>query len=115
MQHVRNDIILHLTNSYKIIFVKTNITPKIMINLKKKRGPRSNLPHWKKIIYSYITITNTNKKITCTRSHHMVKTDVLIGHEEIGYLHFIQKNIFHCIFIEKPCIFSKRVQLIMKV
>ena len=37
MQHVRNGLIIHLTNSLKIIFVKTNLTPKSMINLKKSR------------------------------------------------------------------------------
>ena len=46
---------------------------------------------------------------------HVVKIDILIGHEEIGYLHFIMKIFFHRIFIEKTRIFSKPVQLIMKV
>ena len=42
--------------------------------------------------------------------------DILTEHEEIGNLHFILKIIIHCIFIEKKsCIFSKLVQLIMKV
>ena len=46
---------------------------------------------------------------------HMVKIDILTGHEEKGNLHFILKIIFHCIFIEKPCSFSKLVQFILKV
>ena len=46
---------------------------------------------------------------------HVVKIDILIGHEEMGTLHFILKLIFNCIFIEKQCIFSKLVQLFMKV
>ena len=50
------------------------------------------------IIDLYVTIACTNKTFTCTRSHN---TRGLI--------------IFHCIFIEKPCILLKRVQLIMKV
>ena len=39
----------------------------------------------------------------------MVKIDILIGHEEKGDLHFILNSIFHCIFIEKPDVFSKLV------
>ena len=38
---------------------------------------------------------------------HVVEIDILTGHEEIGSLHFNLKIILHCIFIEKPCIFSK--------
>ena len=46
----------------------------------------------------------------------MVKIDSLTAHKEVGYLHFILKAIFHCIFIEKPCIFfPENVQIIMKV
>ena len=45
---------------------------------------------------------------------HVVKIDNLTDHEEIGNLHF-PEIIFHCIFIEKPRIISKCVQLIMKV
>ena len=46
---------------------------------------------------------------------HVVKIDILTGHEEMGNLNFILKIIFHCIFIEKPSIFSKLVQFILKV
>ena len=46
---------------------------------------------------------------------HVIKIKIHTGHEEIGNLHFILKIIFLCIFIKKPCIFSKLVQLIMKV
>ena len=54
MQHVRNGLIIFLTNSLKNIinFVKTNLTPKIVIN-SKNRGPRSKLPRWTKIIFIY--------------------------------------------------------------
>ena len=45
---------------------------------------------------------------------HLVKIDILTGHEEKGNLHFIVKIIFHCIFIEKPCIFLKLVRFILK-
>ena len=45
----------------------------------------------------------------------VVKIDILTGHEDIGNLHFDLKIIFNCIFFEKQCIFSKRVQLTMKV
>ena len=57
-----------------------------------------------KIIYSYVTITCTNKKITCTFSH-----------DTRGQNRYYHSPIFHCIFIEKPRSFSKLVQLIMKV
>ena len=70
-----------------MIFVKTNFTPKNMIIFLKNRGPRSKLPHWTKLIYSYVTITCTNKKITCMT--HVVKIDILTGYEENGILHFI--------------------------
>ena len=45
----------------------------------------------------------------------VVKIDILTGHEKKGNLHYILKIIFNAYFIEKPCIFSKLVQLIMKV
>ena len=45
---------------------------------------------------------------------HVVQTDILIGHEEMCNLHWIPK-IFSLHTIEKPCIFSKLVQLITKV
>ena len=40
---------------------------------------------------------------------HVVKIDILTGHEVKG--NFILKIIFHCIYIEKPCIFLKLVQI----
>ena len=46
---------------------------------------------------------------------HVVTFDILSGHKEKDKLHFILKIIFHCVFIEKHCIFSKLLQLIMKV
>ena len=55
---------------------------------------------------------------------HVVKIDMLTGHEEIDNLHFILKIIFRCIFIEnsaflntctinyeKYCILSKEILL----
>ena len=44
---------------------------------------------------------------------HVVKIDTLTGHKETGNLHFVLKIIFHCIFIGKPCIFSKPLQFIL--
>ena len=38
---------------------------------------------------------------------HVVKIDIVTGHWEKGNFHFILKIILHCIFIGKPCIFSK--------
>ena len=35
---------------------------------------------------------------------HMVKINILTGHDKIVNLPFILKIIFHCKFIEKPCI-----------
>ena len=59
-----------------------------------------------KIINSCVTITCTNKKITCY--DHIIqaisisiKIDILTGHGEIDILHFILNTSFHCIFIEK--------------
>ena len=46
---------------------------------------------------------------------HVIKIDILTGHEETGNLHFNLNIIFYCIFIEKPCILSKLVQFIAKV
>ena len=46
---------------------------------------------------------------------HVVKIDILTGHEEMGNLHLILKIIFHSIFIEKTCVFSNFVHLSMKV
>ena len=37
---------------------------------------------------------------------HVDKIDILTGHEEKGYLHFILKIIFHCIFIKKYAFFE---------
>ena len=86
-----------------------------MINF-KTRGPRSKLPHWTKIIYSYVTIMCTIRKLP-VHDHmtHVVKFDILSGDKEIDNLHFILKIIFHCIIIGKPCIFQKLLQFILKV
>ena len=71
-------------------------------------GPHSKTPLLTKIIYSYVTITGTNKKNICTgHIMHMVKVNFLTGHEETDSLHFNLKFIFHCIFIKKT--FSQKV------
>ena len=45
----------------------------------------------------------------------VIKIDILTGHVEMGNLHCDLKIIIHCIFIEKIYIFTKLVQLIVKV
>ena len=86
-----------------------------MIDFKKSRTAIE-IASLDKDNYSYVTITYTNKRITLYyHVEHVVNIDILSGNEEKGNLYFILKIIFHCIFIEKPCIFSKFVQLIMKV
>ena len=62
-----------------------------MINF-KNRGLRSKLSHWKKTMYSYVSITSLNKKITL----HVDMIDIQTGYEKIGNLHCILKTIFHC-------------------
>ena len=46
---------------------------------------------------------------------HVVKIDIISGHMEIGLFAFYSEHYFYCMFIEKPCIFSKLVQLTMGV
>ena len=46
---------------------------------------------------------------------HVVKIDILSGHGKMGDLHFNLKIIFHCMFIENACVFSKVVEFILKV
>ena len=46
---------------------------------------------------------------------HEVKIDILTGREEKSNMDIILKIDFHGMFIGIPCIFSKLVQLIMKV
>ena len=50
----------------------------------------------------------TNQPTNNDHDHmtHVVKFDILTGHKEVGNLHFIQKIIFHCIFVENLCTFS---------
>ena len=43
-----------------------------------------------------------------------VSKSSLTGPENIGNLHIILKVIFHCIFVEIPCVFSKFVRIIIK-
>ena len=42
---------------------------------------------------------------------HVIKIDIQTGHKETDSSHFDLKVIFHCIFIGKPCICLKPVQL----
>ena len=59
-----------------------------------------------------------NYLYTIDHMKHMVKINILTGHGEIDNLQFVLKIIFNCKFIKKKkttCIFSKLVQLIMKV
>ena len=69
-----------------IIFVKTNIYTLNYDRFKKdlkNRGSQSKLLHLIKIIYSYVTITCTNKKnYLYTITSHVVKIDILTGHGE---------------------------------
>ena len=83
----------------QILFVFIYLFIYLFVFVLKNRGPRSKLPHSTKII---------NKRKLPVHDHmtHVAKTDILTGHEEIGNLQFIVKIIFHCIFIENPCIFS---------
>ena len=68
------------------------------------------------MIYSYVTIHARIRKLPVyDHMTHVVKFDILSGHKEKDYLHFILKIIFHCIFIGKPCIFQKLLQCILKV
>ena len=87
-----------------------------MMSFKKNRGPRSKLPHWTKIIYSYVTIMCTMRKLPVNdHMTYVVKIDILTGHVAKGNLHFILKIIFSLHICQKTCIFSKLVHLIMKV
>ena len=82
----------------------------------RNRGPRSKLPYWTKIIIHTSQSRARIRKLPVQyQLKHVIKIDILSGHEEKGNLRFILKIIFYCIFIEKPCIFTKFVQLIMKV
>ena len=85
-----------------------------MINL-KSRGPQSKLTHWTKICIHTLQSCARIRKLPM-RDHmtHVVKIDILTGHEEKGNLHYILRIIFHCIFIKEPCIFSKLVQIYME-
>ena len=102
-------------------------------------GPRSKSPHWtKQFMHTSQSHARIRKIPVQAIMTHVVKIDILTGHEEIGYLHFNPQIIFHCIlryenekglcayilymhitpshsqtsiFIEKKaCIFSKLIQ-----
>ena len=68
IQYFQNDIIIHLSNSIRIIFVKTNFTPKEIIDFTKSQTAIE-IALLDKDNYSYVAITCTNKKITCTLSY----------------------------------------------
>ena len=68
MQHDRIRLIIRSTYRLKKNNLKTDFTEKETINMKKSRTANE-IASLGKIIYSYVTITRTNEKITCTRSH----------------------------------------------
>ena len=87
-----------------------------MINFQKiSDRDRNCLIGQKKFIHTSQSRARIRKLPVYDHMTHVVKIDILTGHEEKGNLHFILKIIFHCIFIGKPCIFSKLVQFILKV
>ena len=116
MQHIRNGLIMHLTNSLKNNICLTNFTPKIIINFKKLRTAIEIASLDKNNLFICHNHVQNNRKLP-VHDHmtHVVIIDILTGHEKKGNLHFILRIIFYCIFIEKTCIFSKLVQLNMKV
>ena len=98
---------IHLTNSLKNIFAKTNLTHKNMLKAIKSRTAID--------IASLDKNTFFHTSRSCARIRklpvhdntiHVVKSEILTGHEEKCNLHIILKIIFHCIFIGKSCIFS---------
>ena len=64
----------------------------------KNRGPRSKWPHWTKIIYIWHT-SQSRARIRKLPAHehmtHVIKIDILTGHEEMGNLHqFYSEDYF---------------------
>ena len=61
-----------------------------MIHL-KNRGPRSKLPHWtkKKNIHTSLSRARIRKLHVNVHMTHVVKIDIITGHEKKGNLHFI--------------------------
>ena len=112
MEHVRNGLIINLTISFKNIICQTNFKPKIIINFKKIADRDRNCLIGQNSLFIRARIRKLPVHDHMTK---VFKIDFLTGHEEMGTLHFIMKIVFNCIFIEKPCIFLKLVQLIMKV
>ena len=83
-QHVRNGLIIHLTNSLRCI--KTNVTSKSMINFKNR--DRNGL-----IGQNNFIISCTNKRIPRTKSHDIRgQNRYFTGHEELGKFHFYSEN-----------------------
>ena len=87
-----------------------------MIDFKKiSDRDRNGLIGQKQFIHTSQSRARIRKLPVHDHMTHVVKIDILTGHKEKGNLHFILKIIFHCIFIGKPCIFSKLLQFILKV
>ena len=93
-------------------FFKTNFTFKNSINFKTiSDRDRNCLIGQKYFIHTSQSRARIRKLPVHDHMTHMVKIDILTGHAEIGNIQFILKIIFHCIFIEKPCIFSNLYNL----
>ena len=81
-----------------MIFVKTNFTLKNTINFKTISDRDRNCLIGQKL---FIRASQSRARIRKLPVHdhmtHVVKIEILTGHEEKGNLHFILKIIFHCI------------------
>ena len=98
--------------------VKTNYTLKIIINLKNKPWTAIKIaPLDENNLFIIMSPSHAGIRKIPVHDHmtHMVKVDILTGHEGIINLHFVLKFIFYCIFIAKSCIFSNLIQLTVKV
>ena len=95
MLHIRNGLIINLINSLKKIFVKTNFTPKHTINFKTiSERDRNCLIGQKLFIHTSKSRARIRKLPVHDHMTHVVKIDIITGHEEKGNLHFILKIIF---------------------
>ena len=101
MQHIQNGLINNLINSLKnnicqyLIFVKTYFTPKNMINVKKSRTAIEIASLDKSDLFMRHNHVNEIRKLP-VHDHvtHVVKIDILTGHEETGNLHFYLEDYF---------------------
>ena len=87
------------------MFVKTNFILKITINFKTNSDrDRNCLIGQKQFIHTSQSRARIRKLPVHDHMKHVVKIDILTGHEEKGNLHFILKIILHCIFIENHAV-----------